>query len=207
MYVTKTKIYYGKEERLIILPKNTETKEGYRILKTQDANHKFAINTTPLYILRDEEIETGKLKNEIQKEYFVRECDVKSITATKKSLETKLLYSKLLKLYESVHLFKKGTHYIEDSSYENFYTDSNGNTVFISPNGYGFDYTKEKPIYILESPSFSYIVACLQNTKPILATKPNGTSNYEKKGIPLATEDTILLKKKHLSRIDLQHRV
>ena len=192
MIVLKDKIIYNKGEYINRFIKNEPNTEGYHLLKTQSDFFQYGVNKVPISITRNPAIENG---------HIVSQNEINNLVEVPKSnlFKIKILQRKIAELYDRVKIFKPSTHFVEDSNIENFTSDEFGNTIYIPPLGYSFDYQRKQ--IICEKEVFynnlkrTLIIAYLCNNEYILCEKALGEKSYLKSGILLSEEDINYLEK------------
>lgn len=187
MYFTKDKVIYKPFEQITIFPLGTLEVPGYHLLKTEGERSKYGINTVPIYLKRDKDIEKQKKFARIKEEYPYTKFQ---------ELYAALFFRHLTLLYERVRVFYRRQHKLE--------VDLNTLTEIGILGGYALDrfgtfknkienievdFTKKDWLTIERCQYFYF-----HNVLPVICEKALGETTYNHPGVPLEIEDTLLLK-------------
>lgn len=176
MYITKEKIIYSPYEHLTYFSLYTKQVDGYLFLDTRGERSRYAVNTVPVFMNRDKNIENGRLVHR-----YWEESVMSQEILMKKRLRDYFLFLKLRLIYEKARFFLPGYHLFCEEFDGDFFNS------FSSPKGYDWQESFKK-LDFDESFYFRKFQSFL-NYEIVICEKAVGEKKYSMPGVPLSKKD------------------
>ncbi len=184
MLITNGRIIYAPYEHLTNFVPNARNIHGYKLLETKNEGFLYGINTEPVYIKRNYNIENGLSTTDVLDEYYLEERLLTE--GMKKGILQEIRYRKLLELYECAKIFNADNHIIKmkcDGTQEVLNKLPAHYTILREDTMYRVNNWQEK--------TENYAV--LSNSSPVMCKKNIGELDYPDFGIKLKKNDEFLL--------------